>query len=199
MENEEARTNKFVLYRTKAESILHITKLKTVSPEDLRLIRIMHSPDLISMKGLVRFTNLIEVNLSSNSIEKMTGLFTLKKLKILNLSCNKIKVIDGLRDLKCLEVLILSHNRIIELRNLDQLHGEDYTVNHIDLSDNHIATLSELTYLSGLSALKKLTLQNGDDTNPICKDREGYFRGLLTLDNVNVIQRVDEHSVGYIQ
>lgn len=48
----------------------------------------MHCSELTSLKGLESFTNLIDLNVSSNNLLSMNGLEQQSQLQVLNLSCN---------------------------------------------------------------------------------------------------------------
>lgn len=85
---------------------------------NLEKIRVLHCESLTSMAELSHLTQLIEINLSSNSIARIEGLHHMANLVSLNLSCNKIRVINGLQNLYSLEKLNLSFNKISSLGNV---------------------------------------------------------------------------------
>ena len=134
-EQESENLSEFSGYDIKGNSIAEIPQLNEVY-QNIQILRVMHSPNLKSMKvfffsfltflkkflkGLDKFLELKEINLSSNNIERIESLENLRHLKILDLSCNKIRVINGLGNLFELEKLNLSHNKIINIQNLKQV------------------------------------------------------------------------------
>lgn len=50
----------------------------------------MHCAELTSLKGIDLFTNLTELNVSSNNLLAMSGIEQSTQLTYLNLSCNQI-------------------------------------------------------------------------------------------------------------
>jgi Leucine-rich repeat (LRR) protein len=74
----------------------------------------------------------------------------------------------------------------------------EYSLELLDLMDNRISDITELRYISGLTNLKTLTIQSGQDTNPICEDRIEYFRAIMLLENIDSLSRIDKHSKSYI-
>ncbi len=75
--------------------------------------RINISPQYI--ESLEECTNLRELDLSQNIIEKIKGLDTLTSLEVLNLSENAITKWEGLATLKALQTLDLSSNGLTRL------------------------------------------------------------------------------------
>ena len=69
-------------------------------------------------------TELNELYLAENKIEKIEGLNTLKKLKTLDLSFNYISNIDNLSDNESLEELWMTHNKIenfVEFKHIEHI------------------------------------------------------------------------------
>src|SRR3990167_3634051 len=71
----------------------------------------LRSGKLTSLVGVEKYPNLIELNLSGNSISKIENL---KKLKQLNLSENNISRVENLDNLQNFEYVLLEHNDIVE-------------------------------------------------------------------------------------
>ncbi len=72
----------------------------------------MNIKQIASIKGLERFVDLLDLDLSYNNIREINGLEKLSDLEDLNLSHNKISEIEGLAMLKNLRILDLSSNKI---------------------------------------------------------------------------------------
>ena len=100
-------------------SVLNETQSKAVYT-----LRVMHCNNLSSLSGIELFSNLTELNCSSNQITRIDNLFGLTKLTTLNLSGNAISSIPDLSSLSSLEVLILSHNRISDISGLSNVRIE---------------------------------------------------------------------------
>lgn len=123
---------------------------------------------LICSKGISNFRNLCVLNLSNNFIDKIEDLFDLKNLTWLNLSGNQIKIIE----------------------NLDNISLE-----HLDLSNNCIQILGNLSHLI---RLKSLLLHGNLITS--FKTEIGYFPvNLLTLslaeNDITDIKQISQLSV----
>jgi hypothetical protein len=173
---------------------------KTISGRPLGpLLRDMHRFSslnvckLIQTKGLYQ---LLDLNLSRNSISKMRGFSGLVYLERLKLSSNKITWIGGLDNLKCLQLLDLSDNLITKIRGLDSLEslqvlrlgfnritkmeglGSLKSMQELNLSHNLIAKMEGL---GGLTSLERYL-----DSNNIAKI-EG-FDGLARLVELQVLR-----------
>jgi len=71
--------------------------------------------------GLENLTNLMELDLSNNSITEIEGLETLTHLELLNLRGNQIEQINGLEtltNLKYLYIYIINYLRLLDLKHL---------------------------------------------------------------------------------
>ena len=71
----------------------------------------------------------------------------LHHLKILNLAQNKIQNLEGIKDLKLLTWLSLAQN---EIKSIEPLLTQNVHLEHLDLSDNRISHVSDLSYLKNL-------------------------------------------------
>lgn len=89
----------------------------------------------------------MEINLSSNVIERMEEFDHLKFLRKLDLSSNKIRVINGIKGLTNLLSLNLAGNKIATLEPLLQLTPANYKLKQLDLSDNSLYNLAEIEIL----------------------------------------------------
>lgn len=107
------------------------------------------------IRGLVRCTGLLELDLTNNNISDLSGLAELTALRRLVLTRNRVSHVDGVRSLASLEHLLLQGNMI---HSIDALH------------------------FGQLPALRTLYLQNSDKSqaNPVCR-LPGYKRALLEM------------------
>lgn len=78
----------------------------------------------------------------------------LQHLKVLNLAENCLTSMEGLKDLKLLTWLSLAGNKIEVMDSLSRnVHLE-----HLDLSDNRLTRVSDLSYLKNLKARRDLPM-----------------------------------------
>mmetsp|Transcript_27397 Transcript_27397/g.64892 ORF Transcript_27397/g.64892 Transcript_27397/m.64892 type:complete len:283 (-) Transcript_27397:145-993(-) len=113
-------------------------------------------------------TNMTELDLSNNNLERIQGLDKCSSLRLLNLSGNRILSIDGLQGLDGLETLMLQGNRLksVEALNLPLL-GElpslrGLYLQDIDGSRNNPVTKTRAYPEAVLSTLPKLRNLDGE-------------------------------------
>ncbi|CAD8168326.1 unnamed protein product [Paramecium octaurelia] len=161
------------MFNIKYSSIKDIRELNN---GQMLSLRIMHSPDLVSMQGIEQFRQLKQLNLSQNSIQAM-NLRTLNQLEVLNLQSNRIKVIncEGLRSLR---VLNLSYNLISLLGPLQIFTQQGYQLKSLDLRSNSISDLNELKYLQGIN-LQDVFFNSDRRKNPICEILNQYYKQII--------------------
>jgi len=99
--------------------------------------------------GFEDLTELRELNLSDNMIERIEGLDRMTKLRELNLSTNRISNIRGLDQMSTLHKLILNHNNIGWIEGLDQMT----VLQSLELNDNLITRIEGLDRLVRLHQL----------------------------------------------
>jgi Leucine-rich repeat (LRR) protein len=73
-----------------AIDIKNLTELECSNKSSVLSLKILHCNNLTSTRGISRFTNLAELDISSNQIDDLTELETLESLVSMNLSCNQI-------------------------------------------------------------------------------------------------------------
>eukprot|EP01017_Pseudomicrothorax_dubius_P043404 TRINITY_DN7220_c0_g1_i1.p1 TRINITY_DN7220_c0_g1~~TRINITY_DN7220_c0_g1_i1.p1 ORF type:complete len:888 (+),score=304.08 TRINITY_DN7220_c0_g1_i1:36-2699(+) len=191
--------SEFSLYAANITSLSEAKDLQTpLNKMELKFIRVMHCNNLKSMLGCEGFTGLIELNLSSNAIEKIEGISELKNLRTLNLSCNKIRTLSGLSTLFKLERLYLPHNRISSLQYLKSMHGDNFSLKLIDLRDNRLSDLNELNVLGGLMKIEEIYFHYKGDSNPFCANFSLYCKKLISLLNMRTIRKVDLKNLSQI-
>jgi hypothetical protein len=144
---------------------------------------------------LAPFTSLLTLNLSSNSIRCIEGLSSLVNLTTLNLSSNLISTVEGLSSLVSLTRLSLSYNEITSLAGLrsDRFQSSGSRLRVLELHDNRIADLGQLSMLAGCQALKEITLQlDPEHSNPVCRGSK-HFGELMRL--LPGLTRVDSQNL----
>ena len=135
-----------------------------------------------------QFTNLEEIWLNQNQIQKIEGLEGCVSLKRIFISDNKIERIEGLDGCEQLEVLWLNENSIDSLQglskltNLKQLHLARNRISRIgshlsqlrkledlNLSGNLIGSFKEILSLTPLASLRILCFNDPNySENPVC-------------------------------
>jgi Leucine-rich repeat (LRR) protein len=123
----------------------------------------------LSNCGLVRideslhfFPNLIDLDLSNNSITYIVHLQDCISLENLNLSHNRIRILSNLeRTVGKIHNLNVSFNEIESIDGIDKI----YSLESINLSNNFINDMNEVQYLSRLPCLVSVILQN----NPVAE------------------------------
>ena len=134
----------------------------------------LHGNNLTSTTGL-HFVNLIELDLSANSISCLAGFDSLVNLKDLNLSSNLIKNIpnniDHFKYLISLEKLNLSYNLLVSIPGLAQLSSKNHVIQEILLHGNCITNPNECSNaLKNVRTLKFLNIKD----NPIEGIRDSH-------------------------
>lgn len=139
--------------------LLHLSSLRSLC---------LHGNSISSLEGagLSRLTRLTDLNLSSNALTSPLGLAGCTALRRLDLSSNRLPGVGGLGGLVRLERLLLAHNFISDLGGLRDLSGGALQV--LDLRDNCIASLQQLSALAGCVGLRTLLLAGGCPGNPVC-------------------------------
>lgn len=119
----------------------------------------IHQPDqrVKYIESLEECTNLRELDLSENSIEKIKGLDALTALEHLNLSANSITKWEGLATLKALQHLDLSSNGLIRLSSSIANHA---ALTVLKLDGNQLNVLRDVVFLKSCKNLIELTLHD---------------------------------------
>ncbi|OMJ80206.1 hypothetical protein SteCoe_19617 [Stentor coeruleus] len=170
------------------DTITSLTEAKDLQEKQFAKIRVLHCANLTSMQGIEDQTNLIDLNLSSNAIQRIESLHKMSSLIILNLSCNNIRVINCLSGLKSLQKLNLSFNKISSIYNLRQLYGPEYSnFTVFDIRGNNISLTSELKFLTGCQFLTDVAFQGQTGTNPVCKQLDYYYTVVNALPGLKFV------------
>eukprot|EP00697_Spironema_sp_BW2_P007337 gnl/Spiro4/21585_TR10566_c0_g2_i1.p1 gnl/Spiro4/21585_TR10566_c0_g2~~gnl/Spiro4/21585_TR10566_c0_g2_i1.p1 ORF type:complete len:451 (+),score=35.74 gnl/Spiro4/21585_TR10566_c0_g2_i1:1-1353(+) len=137
--------------------------------------------------------NLMELDLSSNMIQRIENLGSLSRLRVLNLSSNQLRTLEGLGGLFALRKLTLSYNKISSLGGIVDLHGPSYSLEHLDVNGNRLENLDEINFLVGCAHLRTLVFQMNKRANPLCIFPEYHTHvlsvlpSLCELDGVNLL------------
>merc|ERR1719369_1182248 len=196
----------------KLQSISHLLLCDTLhSPEDIptltipgnywsALLKLDISNNLLQHidRSLRLAPNLIHLDLSSNSISEISNLTGLPHLRNIDLSCNKIKDIENLHTkIGQITTLNLSQNKIRALHGLAKL----YSVTNLDVSHNKLRTLADVSTVTNLPCIEKVTLSPNKVNNEVdyrLKVLEGYGGrcGEVVLDSITTTQpEMDKVSV----
>ena len=153
-------------------------------------IRVLHCENLTSMQGIENQHDLLDLNLSSNALQRIESLHNMSQLQVLNLSCNNIRVINCLSGLFNLQKLNLSFNKISSLNNLRQLYGPDYPYFSVfDIRGNNVSVLTEVKFLSGCVYLTDVALSGTSGTNPVCSQPEYFYTVLKALPGLKFLDQ----------
>ena len=155
------------IYANDKETFNQIPEIKQIkNPSLINNLQIRLS-NLIHLKGLNVFVNLIHLDLSNNQITSLNKAFySLTKLKFLNLSCNKVNSLDGIEDLENLEYLNASHNKITTLSTFRKFINKN-NLNTINIKGNLIYDLKEFPVCSNPNCNEYIfsVLDNKNDQN----------------------------------
>ena len=172
------------------DTIQSLTEIAEFQSVNYGKIRVLHCENLTSMQGIENQHDLLELNLSSNALQRIEGLHNMNQLQVLNLSCNNIRVINCLSGLYNLQKLNLSFNKISSLNNLRQLYGPDYTYFSVfDIRGNNISVLTEVKFLSGCVYLTDVALSGTSGTNPVCSQPEYFYTVLKALPGIKFLDQ----------
>lgn len=128
----------------------------------------LHGNRIAELYGIEQLRCLTDVNLSSNELHSLQGLQMLTALTSINLASNRLASLDGLRSLTTVQRLILSHNFIRSLASFVPGVGCVSRLRSLDLHNNLLASVQELSALSGHDNLQDLTLSGGHPGNACC-------------------------------
>lgn len=172
------------------DTIQSLNEIKEFQLKKYGKIRILHCENLTSMDGIQDQDLLLDLNLSSNAIQRMECLHNMSQLQVLNLSCNNIRVINSLSGLFNLQKLNLSFNKISSLNNLKQLYGPDYSqFTVLDIRGNNIALVNEVKFLAGCVYLNDVAFAGTAGTNPVCGQPEYYYTVVKSLPGLKFLDQ----------
>lgn len=146
------------------------TNLASLCVHGCRLTRLEADP-LLRACG----ERLVELNLSSNRIERLEGLPALPALRTLDITNNRLTSLAGLDEgAPGLVRLLAAHNRVTSVHALviPRVDGEPWALAHLDLRNNNIRTFADVA--AGLAAVVslralRLTSSGGERAgNPVC-------------------------------
>lgn len=145
----------------------------------------LHGNNIQRTVGLDHLTTLNTLNLSSNSIRKLEHLSCLVQLTNLNLASNCITELTGLAGLKKLQQLNVSFNSLTSIAGITVLHGDNGSLQKVNLQHNQLSTLQSLAPLAGCLQLQQLKVGG----NPATLNQAAYAALRLVLPHV---QQLDD-------
>ena len=127
------------------------TNLASLCVHGCRLTRLEADP-LLRACG----ERLVELNLSSNRIERLEGLPALPALRTLDITNNRLTSLAGLDEGAPGLVRLAAHNRVTSVHALviPRVDGEPWALAHLDLRNNNIRTFADVA--AGLAAVVSL-------------------------------------------
>ena len=146
------------------------TNLASLCVHGCRLTRLEADP-LLRACG----ERLVELNLSSNRIERLEGLPVLPALRTLDVTNNRLTSLAGLDEgAPGLVRLVAAHNRVTSIHALviPRADGEPWALAHLDLRNNNIRTFADVAAgLAAVVSLRALRLASSGGEragNPVC-------------------------------
>jgi Leucine-rich repeat (LRR) protein len=101
-------------YNPQVRDIAEIIE-KNKESVNCREIRILHCEKLVSVRGIEQCKMLVDVNLSSNSLENIDGMKALVNLQNLDLKANRIRSLKPIETLTHLKKIDASQNELKSL------------------------------------------------------------------------------------
>eukprot|EP01135_Chromosphaera_perkinsii_P006241 Nk52_evm2s470 gene=Nk52_evmTU2s470 len=157
----------------------------------------LHSNSIAEINGLESLTNLRHLNLSSNQIQKMKGMESLFFLRSLDLACNQIQKVEGLEGLLALKRINLSFNRIHQLDGFACLSEDDSSsLTSVELRGNHIRNINDFAFLSNCANLRTLYLSDKEHeaVNPVCSVPKYRKRLFELIPSLSVLDGFDKYG-----
>ena len=144
--------------------------------------------------NLVSLQNL---DLSSNLVSRIESLGRLSNLLELNLASNNLRDVFGIHSLHRLTSLILSYNQISDISalNANQFQTMNPKLEVLELHENQVSDLAQLSHLRGCTKLTKLSFAHGESTNPVCYDPEYANTVRSVLPSVQTVDDTTLHNL----
>ncbi|CAL1679030.1 unnamed protein product [Lasius platythorax] len=162
-----------------------------ISHESLKHLELNHN--LISTVAFEaeKLPNLTLLELCDNALTTTAGICS-SNLKELFLAGNQIEKIEQLRNLENLKILHLRNNK---LANLDGFSNKCLNLNYINLRNNEISKISELTKLSCLQNLETLIILENPFLRKIEQEEEGRKYRRIVLMMLPRLKKIDKELV----
>ncbi|MEA3450738.1 MAG: P-loop NTPase fold protein, partial [Bacteroidota bacterium] len=138
------------------------------------------------LSTITSIKKLKKLDLSKNLITNIPSFNSLSRLLTLNLSFNKILNFEGLKDVSNLEELFISNNNISLLPNM-----QDVPLKLVDLSNNNISKILELTKLPKMSFEGLIT-----ENNPVTNEAYSFREPPTAVLDVKVLTSVLKKIIG---
>ena len=156
------------------------------SCQSLRTI-CLHGNNISVIEALSHLPALVELNLSSNCIYSLHNIGSLSALTSLNLASNRLSSLEGLGGLVRLARLNVAHNFIDSLAGLATLQGTSCQLTQLDIRNNQLESLQDLTVLAGCQSLVTLSLAGGTPGNPCCHTSNSRVAFALAFPKVQIL------------
>ena len=140
----------------------------------------LHGNRIASLQGLQKLQSLKDLNASSNELQDAHSLRALTALTSVNLASNRLQNLEGLHELPKLERLILAHNNIAALSHFAEQAACRHSLKHLDLQNNQLTSLQELSALKSFPNLQHLKVGSAHSRNPAC-NRPDYQHLILHM------------------
>ncbi len=136
----------------------------TITTEDLARLQgnlsytnIPESEKIVNLEGIQYCTNVNQFNFNNNKINQFPTPFISNNLTVLFLSNNELESLPDFSGLNGLQILSLNHNKLSNLENFARLPTN---LNNLQLQDNPIGTLPDMSQFTRLTHLLILDLTN---------------------------------------
>lgn len=185
-------------------SLPNLTSLSLVRCNLSSVSKLSNSVNLIqldlsnnTLRDLEPISNLPELeylNLSNNAVTQLTALTNSVKLKELDVSNNSINSTVALSGCISLETLRIDNNNLVDLDGLDKLAKLKnlYATNNQISNIEHLATLSQLTELDlSNNALMDLSVLNGNKSLMVLLFENNQVTELPTFDAESVLSTIN--------
>ena len=96
-------------------------------------------------------------------------------MKELDVTSNCITSLKGIEKCRSLEKIIAHKNCLTNFEGLSDIEGTSL-ITYLDLSKNKLSSYEGLRNLKRLSKLKELYLEKKSGSNPLCKNKEKYYK-----------------------
>ena len=161
--------------------------------DEIELLDLSHN-SFSSLNLFPSLSSLKELRLVGNQLSSLNPRNTpiFESLEIIDLSFNRIKDFPILGTYPSLKTLVLTGNEIERLCDFQIFAVKGNSLENLYLGGNRISEVCQFFYLSSLRALKNISFQDGELSNPVCS-LKGWGIGLLQV--VSGLENLDGEAV----